>query len=54
VLDALAVRHERQRVASTYTHAEAIAEAQRFLAGRSYLSAAEAQRTLATVRWLRP
>lgn len=50
VLDALAVRHERQRVATTYTHAEAIDEAQRFLAGRPYLSAIEAQRTLATVR----
>jgi hypothetical protein len=54
VLDALAVRHERQRVASTYTHAEAIEEAQRFLSGRPYLRADEAQRTLATVRRLRP
>jgi len=54
VLDALAVRHERQRVASTYTHAEAIEEAQRFLTGRHYLRADEAQRTLATVRRLRP
>jgi hypothetical protein len=54
VLDALAVRHERRRVASTYTHAEAIEEAQRFLTGRPYLRADEAQRTLATVRRLRP
>jgi len=53
VLDALAVRHERQRVATTYTHADAIDEAQRFLAGRPYLSATEAQRTLATVRRVR-
>ena len=53
VLDALAVRHERQAVASAYTHAEAIAEAREFLAGRAYLRAEEAQRTLATIRWLR-
>lgn len=50
VLDALAVRHETQRVATAYTHAEAIAEAQEFLAERPYLTADEAQRTLATVR----
>jgi len=52
VLDALAVRHETQRVATAYTHAEAIAEAREFLAGRSYVTAGEAQRTLATVRRL--
>jgi hypothetical protein len=50
VLDSLAVRHETQRVATAYDHAEAIAEAQKFLTGRSYVTAAEAQQTLATVR----
>ena len=34
VVDALPVRHEWQRVATAYTHAEAIAEAPRFLAGK--------------------
>jgi hypothetical protein len=48
VVDALPVRHERQRVATTYTHAEATAEGSRFLAGRPYVRTEEAQRTLAT------
>jgi hypothetical protein len=50
VADALPVRHEAQRVASTYAHAEAIEEARRFLAGRPYMRSDEAQRTLATHR----
>jgi len=50
IVDALPVRHETQRVASAYTHEEAIAEARSFLAGRPYLRTEEAQRTLATVR----
>ncbi|HEX2160340.1 MAG TPA: glycosyltransferase [Thermoleophilaceae bacterium] len=50
ILDALPVRHESQKVATTYTHAEAIDEGRRFLAGRPYVTAAEAQRTLATIR----
>lgn len=50
VVDALPVRHEFQEVATAYTHAEAIAEARRFLAGRPYLRTDDAQRTLATVR----
>jgi Glycosyltransferase like family 2 len=52
IVDALPVRHEAQRVATTYTHEEAIDEARRFLAGRPYLRADEAQRTLATHRRL--
>ena len=50
ILDALPVRHESQKVASTYTHAEAIEEGRRFLAGRPYVTAEEAQRTLSTIR----
>jgi hypothetical protein len=52
VVDALPVRHEWQPVAAGYTHAEAIEEASRFLADRSYVRTGEAQRTLATIRRL--
>ena len=52
VVDALPVRHETQVVASTYTHAEAIAEARAFLTGRPFVPTHEAQRTLATFRRL--
>jgi hypothetical protein len=52
IVDALAVRHESRKVASTYTHAEAIEEGQRYLAGRPYVRTEEAQRTLATYRRL--
>jgi hypothetical protein len=52
ILDSLPVRHEAQKVATTYTHAEAIEEGQRFLAGRPYLTTDEAQRTLETIRRL--
>lgn len=52
ILDSLPVRHESQRVASSYGHAEAIDEARRFLAGRRYVTAAEAQRTFETIRRL--
>jgi len=52
ILDSLPVRHESQKVASTYGHAEAIDEARRFLAGRPYVTAAEAQQTLETIRRL--
>lgn len=48
IVDALPVRHEWQPVAASYTHAEAIDEARRFLAGRPYLTTAEAQQTLQT------
>jgi hypothetical protein len=50
ILDALPVRHESQKVATTYTHAEAIEEGRRFLAGRQYVRTEEAQRTLSTIR----
>lgn len=46
VIDALPVRHETRTVGGRYSAAEATAEAQRFLAGRPYLHAAEAGRTL--------
>lgn len=52
VIDSLPVRHETQKVASTYTHAEAIEEGRAFLATRAYVPANEAQRTLATIRRL--
>ncbi len=52
VVDSLPVRHETERVASAYAHADAIAEARSFLAGRAYITAAEAQRTLSTIRRL--
>ncbi|HYJ00514.1 MAG TPA: glycosyltransferase [Thermoleophilaceae bacterium] len=52
IVDALPVRHESQRVASTYSHADAIEEGRRFLAGRPYVRTEEAQRTLATYRRL--
>lgn len=46
VIDALPVRHESRPVAGGYGAEEATAEAQRFLAGRPYLDASEAGRTL--------
>ena len=52
ILDSLPVRHEAQKVATTYTHAEAIEEGRRFLAGKPYVTTPEAQRTLATIRRL--
>lgn len=52
IVDALPVRHESRKVASTYTHAEAIEEGRRFLAGKPYVRTEEAQRTLATYRRL--
>ncbi len=52
VVDALPVRHEWQRVATTYTHEEAKAEARRFLTGREFVGTQEAQRTVKTIRRL--
>jgi hypothetical protein len=52
ILDSLPVRHESQKVATTYTHAEAIEEGRRFLAGKPYVRTEEAQRTLETIRRL--
>lgn len=52
VIDALPVRHEWQRIATSYTHAEAMAEASRFLAGRDFVRTENAQRTVASIRRL--
>jgi hypothetical protein len=54
IADALAVRHEQAPVAAAYGSEQAIAEAQRFLAERPYLSSAAAQETLVTHRRLTP
>jgi len=54
VVDSLPVRHETQPVAAMYTHDEARAEAQAFLGDRPYLTKSEAQRTLRTIRRLKP
>ena len=52
VLDAVPILHRAAPAASTYGREEAIAEAGRFLAGRAYVPAWEAQKTLAThTRW---
>jgi hypothetical protein len=50
VVDALPVRHDLAGVASGYRHADAVEEASGFLAERPYLTAAEANRTLAVHR----
>lgn len=50
IVDALPVRHEARRVGGSYSPADATAEAQRFLADRPYVAAADAGRTLATYR----
>lgn len=52
VVDATPIRHVMRPIADSYRRADAVAEAQAFLAGRPYVSASEAQRTLAThARW---
>ena len=52
VIDATPIRHVMRPIADSYRRADAIAEAQAFLANRPYVTAAEAQRTLAThTRW---
>ena len=50
VVDALPVRHEQRLVAAGYPREDAIGEAQRFLAERSYLSSAAAGDVLAVHR----
>jgi hypothetical protein len=50
VIDAVPIRHGLRRIASSYTHAEAIAEAQEFLRGRAYTPARDAQCVLAEHR----
>ena len=52
VVDATPIRHVMRPIADCYRRADAIAEAQAFLADRPYVTRAEAQRTLAThPRW---
>ena len=52
VVDATPIRHVMRPIADSYRRADAVAEAQAFLAERPYVTAAEAQRTLATHgRW---
>ena len=53
VVDATPVRHERAAVGSSYRREDAEAEAARFLANRPYLTASQANETLATHRWAR-
>jgi len=50
VIDATAVEHALRPVAATYDSRAAIEEARRFLAGRPYVRASDAGRTLATHR----
>jgi hypothetical protein len=52
VLDALTISHTQAPAASAYSREQAVAEARAFLAERDYVSAREAQRTLATYRRL--
>ncbi|HEX6459997.1 MAG TPA: glycosyltransferase [Thermoleophilaceae bacterium] len=54
IADALPVRHEHAPVATAYGFAEPIAEAQRFLTGRPFVRASQAQETLATHRKVTP
>lgn len=52
VIDATPIRHSVRPIADSYRRPDAVAEAQAFLAQRPYVTAAEAQRTLAThARW---
>jgi hypothetical protein len=53
IVDATAVRHESRQIAASYDRENAINEARRFLAGRPYTPADEAQHTIATHRSLR-
>jgi hypothetical protein len=46
VVDATPIRHGLRQTAASYGHDEAMAEARRFLAGRPYTTADDAQRTL--------
>jgi hypothetical protein len=52
VVDAVAIRHRQAPAAASYPREEAIAEGVSFLEGHAHITAAEAQRTLAThTRW---
>jgi len=46
IVDATPIRHRARRIAASYDREEAIAEGRRFLAGRPYVRAVDAQRTL--------
>jgi hypothetical protein len=46
VVDATPIRHLSRRIASAYDRSDAVDEARRFLAGRRYIRASEAQSTL--------
>jgi hypothetical protein len=50
VVDATPVRHTLRRVAASYDRTAAVAEARQFLAGKPYVTATTAQRTLVTHR----
>lgn len=50
VLDAVPVTHGLRRIAAAYDKSEAIEEGRRFLAGKPYVRAADAQRSLVTHR----
>jgi GT2 family glycosyltransferase len=50
VVDAVPIGHVLAPVAASYAHDAAVAEARAFLSGRPYLTAREADRTLATYR----
>jgi hypothetical protein len=50
IVDATPIRHQTRRIAVAYDRDEAIAEGRRFLTGRAYLTASQAQRTIATHR----
>ncbi|MGH2916724.1 MAG: glycosyltransferase [Solirubrobacteraceae bacterium] len=52
VVDATAIAHGIRRIASGYTHADALAESRLFLRDRPHVTPAEAQRTLVTHRSL--
>jgi hypothetical protein len=50
IVDATPIRHGLRLIATSYDREAAIAEGRRFLAGKPYTTAAEAQRTLVTHR----
>jgi hypothetical protein len=50
IVDATPIQHGVRRIAAAYDRADAIAEGRRFLADKPYVTAADAQRTLATHR----
>jgi hypothetical protein len=50
VVDATPILHASRRIASAYKRDDAVAEAQRFLGGRDYTRASDAQRTVVSHR----